>query len=412
MSAAPAPGDAVVTKLVGFGRVLRGEGLEVGPGRLQDALRGLDAVDLADRTEVYHALRCTLVSRHDDIPAFDAAFADYWEQVPRPPRPRMVVESPVESPMVPAHRTGPPAEESADGDETPPVAAVYSAAEILRQRDFADMTVDELRAVYQLLLPLARAQPRRRSRRLAPAHAAGVLDQRRTLRGSMRTQGVPLDRAWRRPKLVPRKLVFLCDVSGSMEPYARAMLLFLTAMTAAGRRVESFAFGTRLTRLTTELKGRHPQAALARSATVMQDWGGGTRIGEALHAYNRDYGRRAYTRGAVVVIVSDGWERGDLDLLDRELARLHRAAHLLVWVNPLKGHAGFEPLAGGMRTALAHTDVFLEGHNVAALEGLAAVLETVSDRAGRAPGRAPPTTTRGRSAQRPRTAGAGLGEAP
>ena len=412
MSRAPVPGDAVVAKLVGFGRVLRGEGLEVGPGRLQDALRGLDAVDLADRTEVYHALRCTLVSRHDDIPAFDAAFADFWEQVPRPPRPRMVVETPAESRVVPAHQVGPPAEESQDGDETPPVAAVYSAAEILRQRDFADMTVDELRAVYRLLAPLARSQPRRRSRRLAPAHAAGVLDQRRTLRGSMRTQGVPLDRAWRRPKLVPRKLVFLCDVSGSMEPYARAMLLFLTAMTAAGRRVESFAFGTRLTRLTPELSGRNPQAALARSATVMQDWGGGTRIGEALHAYNRDYGRRAYTRGAVVVVVSDGWERGDLDLLDRELARLHRAAHLLVWVNPLKGHAGFEPLAGGMRTALDHTDVFLEGHNVAALEGLAAVLESVSDGAGRAPGRAPLTTTRARSALRPRTAAGGPGEGP
>jgi hypothetical protein len=175
-------------------------------------------------------------------------------------------------------------------------------------------------------------------------------------------------------------------------------VLFLCAMTAAGRRVEAFAFGTRLTRLTRELAGRDPRAALARAAQVMPDWGGGTRIGEALAAYNRDYGRRAFTRGAVVVIVSDGWERGDLDLLDEELRSLHRAAHLLVWVNPLKGHAGFEPLAGGMRTALDHTDVFLEGHNVAALESLAAVLESVSERAAGGAGAGRTRARRARSA--------------
>lgn len=398
MSEPAVAGGAVISKLVGFGRVLRGEGLEVGPRRMQDALRGLDAIDLADRTEVYHALRCTLVSRHDDIGVFDAAFEDYWEGVPRPRQPRATVEQLPAPQVAAAHNAGPPAQEPGADDEQPPVAAVYSAAELLRQRDFADMTAAEVHSLHRLLAPLARAQPRRRSRRLAPAHAAGVLDQRRTLRESMRTQGVPLNRAWRRPKLVPRKLVFLCDVSGSMEPYARAMVLFLCAMTAAGRRVEAFAFGTRLTRLTRELAGRDPRAALDRASKVMPDWGGGTRIGEALHAYNRDYGRRALTRGAVVVVVSDGWERGDLDLLDRELASLQRAAHLLVWVNPLKGHTGFEPLAGGMRTALAHTDIFLEGHNVAALEGLAAVLAAVSERPARAAGGGQTPATRARSA--------------
>jgi uncharacterized protein len=394
----PEPGAAVIHKLVGFGRVLRREGLEVGPRRMQDALRGLDAVDLADRTEVYHALRCTLVSRHDDIASFDTAFEEYWEQVPRPGAPRLTVD-PLPAPrMAAAHNAGPPAREPGADDPDPPMAAVYSPAELLRRRDFADMTAAELRSLHLLLAPLARAQPVRRSRRLAPSHAAGVLDQRRTLRESMRTQGVPLERAWRRPKLVPRKLVFLCDVSGSMEPYARAMVLFLCAMTAAGRRVEAFAFGTRLTRLTRELAGRDPRAALARAALVMPDWGGGTRIGEALAAYNRDYGRRAFTRGAVVVIVSDGWERGDLGLLDRELAALQRTAHLLVWVNPLKGHAGFEPLAGGMRTALAHTDIFLEGHNVAALEELSAVLGAISERAAGGAGAGRRRATRARSA--------------
>ncbi len=400
MSAPPRPGNAVVAKLVGFGRVLRSEGLEVGPGRLRDAMLGLDAIDLTDRTQVYHALRCTLVSRHDDIAAFDAAFATFWERAPRGPGNRTAVQLEAPPRILPAHAAGGPAgDEPAADDEPPPAAAVYSAVELLRQKDFADMTPAELRRVHGLIAPLARAQPTRRSRRLAPAHAAGVLDQRRTLRGAMRTQGVPVERAWRRPKQVPRKLIFLCDVSGSMEPYARAMVMFLQAMTAAGRRVEAFAFGTRLTRLTAELAGRDPQAALVRAGMAMPDWGGGTRIGESLAAYNRDYGRRALTRGAVVVIVSDGWERGELDVLDAELARLHRAAHLLVWVNPLKGHTGFEPLAGGMRTALRHADVFLEGHNVAALEGLAEVLRAVSDAgpaAGAAAAGAAATTRRAR----------------
>jgi uncharacterized protein with von Willebrand factor type A (vWA) domain len=161
-----------------------------------------------------------------------------------------------------------------------------------------------------------------------------------------------------------------------MEPYARALVMFLQAMTTAGRRVEAFAFGTRLTRLTPHLAGRDPAAALARAGAAMPDWGGGTRIGESLATYNRGPGR-ALTRGAVVVIVSDGWERGDLAQLDRELERIARAAHALVWVNPLKGHDGFEPVAGGMRTALRHADVFLPGHNVAALEELAALLRAV-----------------------------------
>ncbi len=163
---------------------------------------------------------------------------------------------------------------------------------------------------------------------------------------------MPLQRSWRRRKLVPRKVVFLCDVSGSMEPYARAMVMFLQAMTQAGRRVEAFAFGTRLTRLTPALRGRDPAHALRLAAEAMPDWGGGTRIGESLAAYNAKYGRASMTRGAVVVIVSDGWERGGLEQLDSELARIARSAHLLVWVNPLKGHTGFEPLAGGMRVAL------------------------------------------------------------
>ncbi len=378
MSSAAAPGSAVVAKLVGFGRVLRADGVEVGPGRLQDAVRGLDLVDLSNRTEVYHALRCTMVSRHDDIAPFDAAFRAYWERVagggvdlslmvPAPP--------PL---VVPAHHVGEAGVDLEEDDEPPPMAAVYSATELLRRRDFADMSSEELVACRAAMQQLARSQPLRRSRRLRPDPAGRVLDQRRTLRAAMRTHGMPLERSWRRRKLVPRKVVFLCDVSGSMEPYARAMVMFLQAMTQAGRRVEAFAFGTRLTRLTPALTGRDPAQALRLAAEAMPDWGGGTRIGESLAAYNAKYGRASMTRGAVVVVVSDGWERGGLEQLDHELARIARSAHLLIWVNPLKGHAGFEPLAGGMRVALQHADVFLEGHNLNAIGSLAEVLTAVS----------------------------------
>jgi uncharacterized protein len=372
------PGDAVTRKLVTFGRILREAGLEVGPGRLQDALRGLDLVDLADRDQVYHALRCTLVSRHEHLPLFDAAFMAFWEREPQ------VSATAADALAAPQLRPPAQAEAAESGDEDAvdeqdeEVRGVGAAEhELLRHRDFAQMSADELRRVRRLMDDLAALHPLRRSRRLEPAHAGGVLDQRRTLRQAMRSDGIPLQREWRRPKLVPRKLVVLVDVSGSMEPYARALVMFLQALSArqgAARHVEAFAFGTRLTRLTPHLAGRDPDVALARASLALSDWGGGTRIGESLAAYNRVFGRRGLTRGAVVVIASDGWERGDLSLLDTQLGTIARQADTLMWVNPLKGHEGFEPLAGGMQIALRHVDDFLEGHSLAALEALAVAL--------------------------------------
>ena len=373
-------GDAVARKLVTFGRILREAGLEVGPGRLQDALRGLDAVELTSRDEVYYALRCTLVSRHDDLEPFDVAFRAFWELAPvqqlggRPPDPGIDVPT-VPPPVVPAQLLEEVPED--DGEEPEQAAAMASPDELLRRRDFAQMTPAELRRLRRLMVQLAALRPLRRSRRLTPAHGGGVLDARRTLRQAMHTGGLPLERSWRRPKLVPRRLVVLCDVSGSMEPYARALIMFLQALAApdgAARHVEVFAFGTRLHRLTAELAGADAATVLDRAAALLPDWGGGTRIGESLRTYNTRYGRRGMTRGAVVVIASDGWERGDLALLDRELTTVARQAHELIWVNPLKGHEGFEPLAGGMRIALEHVDRFLEGHNLLALEALAEAL--------------------------------------
>jgi uncharacterized protein with von Willebrand factor type A (vWA) domain len=372
------PGDAVIRKLVTFGRILREAGMEVGPGRVQDALRGLDLVDLADREQVYHALRCTLVSRHDHLPLFDAAFQAFWEREPLDAE-ELARQSAAALPSSAPLEGGEPDDEAGDETEEDEELHGVSAAdhELLRHRDFAQMSSDELRRVRRLMDELAALHPLRRSRRLEPAHSGGVLDQRRTLRQSMRSDGIPLERQWRRPKLVPRKLVVLVDVSGSMEPYARALVMFLQALSAregAARHVEAFAFGTRLTRLTPHLAGRDPDVALARASMALSDWGGGTRIGESLAAYNRVFGRRGLTRGAVVVIASDGWERGDLSVLDQQLDTISRQADTLMWVNPLKGHDGFEPLAGGMQIALRHVDDFLEGHNLAALEALGVAL--------------------------------------
>lgn len=351
-----------LARLVEFADLLRVGGVGATHGRVQVAARALAAVDLRDRTAVRIALRSTMVSRADDLEAFDQAFAWFFEgrrgHAP-PPDPQV---RPV------------PADQGEGGDAEAGELS-YSPLERLRRTDFSELTGDDLDRLRPLIARLARRRPLRASRRLrATRRATGLIDVRSTLRRALRSDGVPVRRAWRRRARVRRRVVFLCDVSGSMEPYARATVLFLQAITATGRGVEAFAFGTRLTRLTRELAGHDVAAALRRAADALPDRGGGTRIGESLAAYNRRFGRRFMTRGAVVVIVSDGWEQGDLAQLDRELGALRLAAHVVIWVNPLKGRPGFEPLAGGMATALPHVDRFLSGHDLVALESLADVL--------------------------------------
>jgi uncharacterized protein with von Willebrand factor type A (vWA) domain len=197
------------------------------------------------------------------------------------------------------------------------------------------------------------------------------------MRASLRTAGDPFERHWREPAERPRPLVLVCDVSGSMEPYARMLLAYMQACVAARRRVEAFVFGTRLTRVTAELRGRDPDAALERAAGAVRDWSGGTRIGEALATLNREHGRRL-GRGAVVVLLSDGWDRGDPALLEREVARLARCSHRLIWLNPLKAHPDYEPLTRGMQAALPHVDEFMAGNSLVSLEQLADALDRLS----------------------------------
>ena len=358
-------GSAIVRHVVTFGRVLREVGIEVGPGRIADSVRALGVVDLTRQEDVYFTLRQTLVSRHDELELFDRAFDAWFLRGPIAPlvrmqRPRQIVQSVARRSI--AEDGGEPETDGASEE------LGASAHEVLREKDFAEMTPDEFERARRLLAAIARSRPRRRSRRRTPDPRGDQLDMRRLVRRSLRSGGDPVDQPWKARKTVPRKLVVLCDVSGSMDAYARALLLFLHALVGSGRGVEAFGFGTRLTRLTGDLDARDPEAALARATATAVDWGSGTRIGGSLKEFNDVYGRRALSRGAVVVIVSDGWEREDPDLVGREMAKLARAAYAVVWVNPLKGDPEYQPLAGGMRAALPFVDRFLPGHDVASLE--------------------------------------------
>ena len=367
-----------VRHVVTFGRVLREAGLEVGPGRISDALTGLDRVDVCNHEDVYWALRTTLVSRAEDLESFDRAFAAWFLRSPS--RPPYRGAKPAERPTRLSERTR---TDRSDGEERPGDDSTeigWSAHEVLRWKDFAAMTPEEFAHLSKAMAEVAAARPLRRSRRLRP-HARGRrLDMRRLARRSLARGGDPIERTFRRRIDVPRKLVVLCDVSGSMEAYTRALLLFLHAVVGSGRGVEVFVFGTRLIRLTEEFRTRDPEQALAAAAKRVVDWAGGTRIGASLRTFNDVWGRRAITRGAVVVIVSDGWERQDATLVAQEMQRLQRAAYAIVWVNPLKGNPDYQPLAGGMRAALPYVDRFVAGHNLASLEELAGVLAGIERR--------------------------------
>ena len=350
---------------------LRAAGVRAGLNELLIAHQALAAIVAGDPAQARLALRAALCARHEDLEVFDAV----WEAWIAEARTRSPLDDPAVQAVLPHVAVPGAGEEGAQAGPPVPRPAAWSAVELLRERDFAQMTEAERAAARRLLAELARHGPTRRSRRLKPSGTRrGRPDHRRTVRASLRYGGEPLDRRWHAPALRERPLVLVVDVSGSMAPYARMLLHYVHASVAARRRVEAFAFGTRLTRITRELRGRDADPALARAAAAANDWSGGTRIGEALATLNREHGRRV-GRGAVVVVLSDGWDRGDPEQLAVEMARLSRTAHRLVWLNPLKADPRYEPLARGMAAALPHIDDFLSGHSVASLEELAALLE-------------------------------------
>jgi len=389
MADRPRPGDPLAP-LVSLGRALRSRGLPVGTGRILTFARSVAALHASTRDELYWAGRLSLVGRREDFGAFDEAFAEWWRAL----RPR----SPNIEELVPSTRADQQSEwgenpedlealagelasewsgagdEEADPGDDATIRIVASAVEVLRQKSFQDLTDEELARVDRMIRELTIRVPLERTRRTKPANKGTRFDLRRTLRASLRTQGEPFTRAWRNRRIRSRPLVLILDISGSMSPYARALMQFAYAAMAAGRRVEVFVFGTRLTRVTRTLRSKDPDRALHDIGRAVFDWEGGTRIGLSLKELLDAWSQRAALRGAVVVLCSDGLERGDPDLLRAQMARLRRLAHRVVWANPLKGSPEYEPLARGMAAALPSIDVFLSGHNLESLEEIARAL--------------------------------------
>ncbi|WP_428837855.1 vWA domain-containing protein [Streptomyces thermogriseus] len=371
---APAPdgplgADAV---LLGFARSLRAAGVAVSAERVHAFLRAVAVLRPGVRADVYWAGRLTLCGDRDDLERYERVFAAYFGTDREPARAAPAAPPPRLRPVSGEAPGGPPAEPAEGEREGPPVASLASSVEVLRHRDMADLGPEERAQVRRLLAAFALRGQTRRTARRRPARR-GEVDPHRTVRDMLRLGGEPalLRRHARAER--PRRVVLLVDVSGSMGPYADALLRFAHAA-VRGRRTEVFTIGTRLTRVTRELAHRDPDLAMAAVAEAVPDWRGGTRLGELLREFLDRWGQRGMARGAVVVLLSDGWERGDPRLLAAQMRRLHRLAHRVVWANPRKARPGYAPLAAGMAAALPSVDAFVEGHSLAALERLAAVV--------------------------------------
>ena len=365
--------DAVAVA-VGFVSALRRAGLEVSLSSALLYAQALSVCDVERRSSVYWAGRASLVHRFEDVVVYDAVFDSYWMGSP------LGMASPVVAVSVPVMlQMDSDDSDAGDEEEERPVGDVvqvrYSSTETLAAKDFAEYTDDEMEEARRLMARLRWDGPTRPSRRSEPSRSCrGRLDVRRTVRAAMRAGGEPVRMHRRVNGRRPRRLVLLLDVSGSMERYARALLRLLHAAVAGHSRVEAFALGTRLTRLTRELSSRDPDRAMVAASAAVLDWSGGTRLGEGLRSFNDQWGCRGMARGALVVILSDGWDRGDPAEMSEQMQRLSRVAHRVVWVNPLKASPGYAPLARGMAAALPYVDDFVEGHNLESLERLASLV--------------------------------------
>ncbi|MGN6561358.1 MAG: vWA domain-containing protein [Thermomicrobiales bacterium] len=399
-------GEELLDRIVRFGRYLRLVGLPVTVGQVMDCATAVEAVGLV-REDFRLAARTVFVTRKDDGVLFDKAFDLYWryttfadenpfdelanllppdqtpqgdeESIPPPPgkdRRRGQEDEDAE------HRMGQrELEEGESADDAEPDAQLtYSASEALKEKDFAQFTTDEMEHAKHLMERIAWQIAQRRTRRTVRASKGRYLDLRRSLRQNMKYGGEPIELARRRRKMKPRQVVLICDISGSMDRYSRLLLQFVHTVENNLSRVEVFVFGTRLTRITRQLRVRNIDAALERVSHEVQDWAGGTRIGESLLTFNTRWARRVLGRGAIVLIISDGWDRGDVDVLRREMARLQRYSYRLIWLNPLLGSPTYQPLTRGIQAALPYVDDFLPVHNLNSLEALAEALAEVTMR--------------------------------
>jgi hypothetical protein len=361
--------------LLAFGRLLRQFGVAVNPGQMLDLLAALAHVEIGRRDDVYLTCRTILVRRREDLPVFDEAWQFFWaSQRHGKPGGVALPDSRVQELHIPRRlqRKRPEREH----DEDPPaeqqeieVQMSFSRSEQLRQKDFAQFTADELDEARALIAQLTYRIAQRRVRRWTSGKGRRI-DTRQTLRATLRSGGEALT-LWRKTRrLKQRPLVVLCDISGSMDRYSRILIQFVHSISMGLRDVETFVFGTRLTRITRMLEHKDIDEAVQVVGNAVQDWSGGTRIGDAIKAFNFKWGRRVLGRGAVVLLISDGWDRGDPALLGHEIGRLQRTAYRLIWLNPLLGMPGYQPLTRGLQAALPHVDDFLPVHNLHSLEQL------------------------------------------
>lgn len=365
-----------VSVLVNFGRALRAEGLAVGSGDILTYCNAMAPLDPTDLVDLYWAGRTCLVTRRDDIRVYDEVFRAFFLAADSPVQELFKIkaqaEAESEAPFdIPATESS---DEERDEDEAL-LGLMASNVETLKHKSFAGCTAAELEALRRIMARIKLTPPRRRTRRTKPGHSGRTPDLRRTIRSSLRTHGEMVDLYWRNRRVKQRPLIFILDISGSMADYSRALLQFAYSAHRATAKVEVFCFGTRLSHITKALQNRSPDNALAQAATHVVDWEGGTRIGDSLDQFVRNWGRRGMGRGGVVVICSDGLDRGDPEVLATAMDRLSRLCHHIVWMNPHKGdNSDYQPQTLGMKVAYPHIDVLLSGHDLSSLEELAELL--------------------------------------
>ncbi|TCD14557.1 vWA domain-containing protein [Oricola cellulosilytica] len=384
----PHPEGRLADNIVYFARTLRKAGLKIGPAAVNDAIEAVMSAGIGTRDDFYWTLHSVLVTRHEDTVVFDEAFRLFW-------RSRELIEKMLAmfSPMAPdtREREKKRAGESRVADamfeghkkrkqqEQAPEIEVdarmtFSEREILRDKDFSQMSAAEIaeakRAISELRLPADQV----RTRRQKPSNRKRTVDPRRTMRSAMRTGGDLVIPQFREPRMVQPPLVILADISGSMSQYSRVFLHFLHAVTEKRRRVHTFLFGTRLTNVTRQMRGRDIDAAIDGAARAVEDWSGGTRIGETLATFNRQWSRRVLSQGAVLLLITDGLERDAVEGLDHEMERLHKSCRRLIWLNPLLRYEGFRAKAKGVRAMLPHVDEFRPVHSLNSIADLCLAL--------------------------------------
>jgi uncharacterized protein len=380
----PEPGAVLTRNWLHFGRILRGLGFDAGPARMLPFLTALTVIDLRRADDLRTAVHVHFARRRDELFILDRALAAFLRanspdgELPVPSATTSSTERGGAVTITGRQLKVLDEEGATEGAEEQEVAS-YSQAEVLRQKDFDTLSAAEMAEVRRLIRLMRLPAGLTRSRR-ARAGGHDRLDMRRLLRRSLRFGGELLVFSWKSPTLRPRPLVLLCDISGSMERYTRLLLNFTYALKAASTRVEVFVFATRLTRITRLLRSHDVDAALNRVMASVDDWSGGTRIGEAIETFNRRYARRVLGHGATVAIISDGWDRGDAAQMRQAIARLQRSCHRLIWMNPLMGAPGYEPLTLGLQAALPFVDDFLPAHNLANLQALGVLLLETANR--------------------------------